>query len=387
MKILYHHRTASRDGQAVHIDEMIDALRQFGHEVIVVAPSSDAAPNFGGSIGWVDHIRARLPKTLYELLELGYSLLAYRQLARAIRTHSPDLIYERYNLFLLAGIWAQRRFHLPLILEVNAPLAEERMNHGGLAQPALARWTQRWVWRNADHVLPVTRVLAGDVERAGVSSNRITVIHNGINLAHFANTFSASFAKSKLGLDDRFILGFTGFVREWHGLERIVNWIAANHRIHSTLHLLIVGDGPARAALEQQAQMLGISDRVTFTGIVARTEIPILVNAFDIALQPAVVDYASPLKLFEYLALGCAIVAPCQPNLQEILRDGENALLFDATQPAALETALNRLVTDAALRTRLAREARKTIEVGGFTWLENARRVTALAEQLRSDVQ
>jgi glycosyltransferase involved in cell wall biosynthesis len=387
MKILYHHRTASRDGQAVHIDEMIDALQELGHEIVIVAPNSNVAPSFGGSIGWVDWIRARLPKTLYELLELGYSLLAYRQLAQAIRASKPDVIYERYNLFLLAGIWAQRRFHLPLLLEVNAPLAEERMTHGGLAQPALAQWAQRWVWRNADHVLPVTQVLAGFIERAGVAADRITVIHNGINLAHFANTLSASAAKSKLGLDDRFIFGFTGFIRDWHGLDRIVSWIAANRQTHPALHLLIVGDGPARPALERQAQTLGISDRVSFTGVVARAEIPALVKAFDIALQPAVVDYASPLKLFEYLALGCAIVAPRQPNLEEILHDGENALLFDATQPAALETALNRLVTDATLRTRLALGAQQTIRTGGFTWLENARRVTALAAQLRSDIR
>lgn len=387
MKILYHHRTASRDGQAVHIDEMIAALRHLGHEIVVIAPNSTAAPSFGGSIGWVDWIRARLPKTLYELLELGYSLLAYRQLAQAIRTSRPDVIYERYNLFLLAGIWAQRQFHLPLLLEVNAPLAEERMNHGGLAQPALARWAQRWVWCNADCVLPVTRVLAGYVERAGVAPERITVIHNGINLTQFANSPSASVAKAKLGFDDRFILGFTGFVRDWHGLERIVTWIAAHQRIHPTLHLLIVGDGPARSALEQQAHTLGISDRVSFTGVVARAEIPALVRAFDVALQPAVVDYASPLKLFEYLALGCAIVAPRQPNLEEVLRDGENALLFDATQPAALEMALERLVTDAALRTRLAQGAQQTISAGGFTWLENARRVTALAASLQDSAR
>ncbi len=382
MKILYHHRTASRDGQAVHIDEMIAALRQLGHEVVIVAPNSSAAPSFGGSIGWVDWIRARLPKTLYEWLELGYSLLAYRQLAQAIRASRPDVIYERYNLFLLAGIWAQRRFHLPLILEVNAPLAEERMTHGGLAQPALARWAQRWVWRHADCVLPVTRVLAGYVERAGVAPERITVIHNGINLTQFADPPQQLAATGQR--TDRFILGFTGFVRDWHGLERIVTWIAAHQHVQPPLHLLIVGDGPARPGLEAQAQALGISERVSFTGVVARAAIPALVRTFDIALQPAVVDYASPLKLFEYLALGCAIVAPRQPNLEEILCDGDNALLFDAAQPAALEMALERLVTDDALRTRLALGAQHTISAGGFTWLENARRVTALATALNA---
>lgn len=100
--------------------------------------------------------------------------------------------------------------------------------------------------------------------------------------------------------------------------------------------------------------------------------------AFDIALQPAVVDYASPLKLFEYLALGKAIVAPRQPNLQEVLADGQNALLFDPTDPQALALALDRLAGDPALRATLATAALATIREKRLTWRENARRVSEL---------
>ena len=378
MKILYHHRTASRDGQSVHIDEMIDALRQLGHQVVVVAPGNHVDQTFGGSVGWVDRVRSLLPKTLYEFMELAYSLVAYRKLAQVIKSTKPDVIYERYNLFLLAGMWAKRRFGLPLLLEVNAPLAEERATYGGLAQPALAHWAQRLVWRGADRVLPVTQVLAAYVERAGVPANRIEVIHNGINIEHFATHFDRHEAKHKLGLDHCLVLGFTGFVRDWHGLNRVLNWMADHLESHPSLHLLIVGDGPERPVLEAQARVLGIIDRISFTGVVARVEIPGMVSAFDIALQPAVVDYASPLKLFEYLALGRAIVAPRQPNLEEVLQDGENAILFDAAQPGALEAALSRLATDSALRDHLEQGARQTIDTGGFTWTNNAKRVVDL---------
>jgi glycosyltransferase involved in cell wall biosynthesis len=145
-------------------------------------------------------------------------------------------------------------------------------------------------------------------------------------------------------------------------------------------HLLVVGDGPVRAALEAQAQRLGLAGRVTFTGVVHRGQVPAHVAAFDVALQPAVTPYASPLKLMEYLVLGKAVVAPATPNLQEVLTDNVNALMFEPAHPGALEGALTRLCTDTALRQRLAQGAADTIDRLELTWIGNARRVTALVK-------
>ena len=178
-------------------------------------------------------------------------------------------------------------------------------------------------------------------------------------------------------MQGKLALGFTGFVRDWHGLDKVIDLIA-NDPPESSRHLLVVGDGPARAALEQQARELNISHRVTFTGIVGRDDVARYVAAFDIALQPAVVAYASPLKLFEYLALGKAIVGPAQPNLMEILKDGHNAALFHPSRPDELPEAISRLCDDALLRAELGAKARATITDKRLTWHANAQRVAEL---------
>ena len=95
------------------------------------------------------------------------------------------MLYERYNLFLLAGVLLRRRTGIPLLLEVNAPLADERRQFGGLGLPAMADWAEGLAWRSADVVLPVTAVLAGHVRARGVPDSRIEVVPNGINLALF----------------------------------------------------------------------------------------------------------------------------------------------------------------------------------------------------------
>ena len=392
MRILYHHRTASKDGQAVHIEEMIEALRSEGHVVQVVAPgapdTTDSAPGqksdgqMGGDMGWVHRLKAHLPKAVYELMEFAYSYVAYRKLVVAARAFKPDVIYERYNLFLLSGLMVKKRLGIPLLLEVNAPLVQERLQHsGGLALRQLATWAEGVAWRGADRVLPVTHVLADYVQSRGVPEAHIQVIPNGINRAHFAQSPGQDEAKAQLGLQDRLVLGFTGFVRDWHGVDRIVDWMATPQAPAHT-HLLVVGDGPVRQALEEQARRLGLANRVGFTGVIHRDQVPAHVAAFDVALQPAVTPYASPLKLMEYLVLGKAIIAPSTPNLRETLTHESNALLFDESAPGSLEQALTRLCADADLRARLALGAAQTIDRLDLTWIGNARRVVALVEEL-----
>jgi len=382
MKILYHHRIASKDGQYVHVEELTKALRNRGHELIIVAPSVMEKDNFGSEGGMVAHLKKYLPKFLYELLEFAYAFHVYFKLARAVKQHRPDCLYERYNLFMPSGVWLKKRFKLPMLSEVNAPIFSERDKYNGVSLKALAKWSENYVWKNADGVLPVTDVLAGYIKDVGVPAQRIQVIANGIDLEKFNEIPDTAEAKAKLNLADKFVLGFTGFVREWHGLENVLDYIAA-HR-NKNMHLLLVGDGPAKLSLQQRAKALGIDNQLTITGIVARERILDYVAAFDVALQPDVVAYASPLKLFEYMILARVIVAPNSANIREVLSDGENALLFDNTKKNGLIEAIDTVCQDQALRKKISHNARQTIFDRNFTWDSNAEKVERLFTGLLS---
>ena len=380
MKILYHHRIASKDGQYVHVEEMLKALRGLGHKVIVVGPKVAEEEEFGSEGGWVAKLRDRLPKSIYEFLEFGYSAVAYLQLRKAVLAHRPDCIYERYNLFLPAGVWISKRFNLPMLSEVNAPLFEERSRFGGIANKRLAGWSESYVWNNADKVLPVTEVLAGHVRNTGVADDKIQVIHNGIDPDKFAALDDKHSAKQHLGLEGTEVLGFTGFVRDWHGLDLVLELICQPGFENTSL--LLVGDGPARPQLEQQAKKLGVAERFKVTGIVSRDELSKYLSAFDIALQPAAVAYASPLKLFEYMMIDAAIIAPRQDNILEVLSDGKNALLFDPESRTDFRDKLAVLFGDRKLRARLCASARNTVFEDGYTGQSNGKRVEALFRDL-----
>ncbi len=374
MRVLFHHRTISKDGQRVHIEEIVRAFRELGHDVIVVEPpqasAGEGGDDGGGLISWM---RRRLPAATYELLELAYSVPAFYRLWRAYRHHRPDLVYERYNLFLLTGLWLKRLTGVPLVLEINSPLTDERLAYGNLRLAGLARRTDRWTWRAADLVLPVTDVLADYVRGAGVAEGRVLVTPNGIDPQRFPPDLDGAEVRDRLGLDGRIVMGFTGFVRAWHGLDQVVGLLPE----HPKLHLLIVGDGPARPDLEAQAESLGVRERLTCIGVVPHDAVAAHLAAFDIALQSASTPWASPLKLFEYMAAGCAIIAPDQPNLREVLVDEETALLFETGSTDPLRAAIHRLVVDAALRNRLGSNAQRAIVERGFTWRTSAQRILA----------
>jgi glycosyltransferase involved in cell wall biosynthesis len=381
MRILFHHRIASRDGQAVHIEEMIAALRLQGHETILVGPPGFETTEFGDSNPFVDRIKRLIPGALYELLEVAYSVKAFLRLRSAVRLHRPDVIYERFSLFLFAGAWLRRLSGLPLLLEVNSPLYEERAKNDGLRLHRLGRWAQRMLWNRADHVLPVTGVLARTVAEYGVPASRISVIPNGINPERFGAVPGIDAAKVALGVPPRLVLGFTGFIRGWNAVHRLIDFVALQ-RDRFDLHILVVGDGPARESLQEHARSRGVADRLTISGIVGRDDVARHVAAFDIAVLPGLTPYSSPLKLFEYLQLARAIVAPDTENIREILTDGQDAVLFDTEADGDLEAALLRLCGDPALRERLGNAARSTIIAKSLTWGHNAERVVAIAETL-----
>ena len=175
------------------------------------------------------------------------------------------------------------------------------------------------------------------------------------------------------------MLGFTGFIRGWNAVHRLIDFVAL-HQAQFDLHILVIGDGPARESLEEHARAKGVADRLTIAGIVARDDVAHHVAAFDIAVLPGVTPYSSPLKLFEYVQLGRAIVAPDTENIREILTDGQDALLFDITRDGSMEAALVRLCSDVGLRVRLGDLAKQTITRKSLTWSRNAERVVAIAQ-------
>jgi len=376
MKILYHHRIASKDGQFVHVEELTNAFIEQGHELKFVAPSLNENSDFGHDGGFVTKLKKLLPRALYELLELTYSFWIFIKLVKAIKQFKPEFIYERYNLYQPAGIWASKLFNIPLILEVNAPLVYERKTYSGLSLVKFAKWIENYTWKNATHTLPVTDVLAEHLRKVGVKEENITVIHNGVN----QDFIDAMLIKPIDNNKQEIVIGFTGFIHPWHGMDKAIEAIAKHKNL--PLKLICVGDGNILPQLKEQAKDLGVSDKIEFAGLVTRDKVMDYVEQFDITLQPDVTAYASPLKMFEYMAVGSIIIAPDCPNIREILND-DTALFFEKGNQASfieqLVYAIENIEQLEAKRTAV----KQSIDEKQFVWQKNSKRIVDLAFNLK----
>jgi glycosyltransferase involved in cell wall biosynthesis len=392
-RILYHHRTQALDGQRVHINAIQHSLRQLGHEVVEVSPLPGGETAGGASLPTMRRrlltaLAERTPKGAYELLESGYNLVGYRAMAAAIRRARPDFIYERYSLNTIAGAWVSRRYKLPLLLEVNSPLAREKRANGELLFFRAALRIERRALRSATRVLAVTDVLADMLrESASLAPDRIVVVQNGVDQAALdAGRAARETVRQRLGCGPHdVIFGAVGFFRDWHGIDLLLDGFAALRASGVPARLLLVGDGPATAALQQQASRLGLSQHVTFTGMLPHDVIAQYLAAIDAAVIPRAVPYASPLKLFEYMAAGKAVVAPRQANILEVVTEDLDALCFTPEKSEELLALLLRVARDPALRGSLGAAARNTITAGEFTWIGNARRIIETFEAIGSD--
>ena len=139
-----------------------------------------------------------------------------------------------------------------------------------------------------------------------------------------------------------------------------------------------------RAWIDGFADGTGLADRIHVTGWVSHDDLPALLKRIDVATAPyPKIDdfYFSPLKLFEYLAAGRAIVASRIGQIDGIIRDGGNGLLVEPGSVEELTGALHRLLADAGMRHELGAAARKSAQA--YDWSEIAQRITGIASQAR----
>ena len=382
MKILYHHRIASKDGQYVHISEIVRALENEGHIVTVVVPETTESSEFGHDGGFVTKLKEKLPLFVYELMEFGYNAIVAIKLFRAIKSFNPDIIYERYNLHQPVGVFISKKMKVPLILEVNAPLKEEREAFGkGLAMPRFAKAVENYTWKNADAVLPVSCVLADNLIKSGVEEGKVTVIHNGIRESVIEKNKNKS-----TNPPETLVVGFVGFMHLTCGVDMAIEAISEikNKIPEMSISLVCVGDGLVISDLKNKAKKYGVESQVIFPGLVSRDRVMDYVSTFDISILPDVTAYASPLKIFEYMAEKTAIVAPDCDNIKEIFNLPEEGSVsyFQKGNKEQFKASLKSLLLSPDLLSKQKNASFETLVKNKYTWESNARRIAKIGEQL-----
>lgn len=372
MRILYHHRTLADGAEGIHIAEMVAAFRHLGHEVHV----RGLAGGEGGATrqGLVRRLRSVAPDAVFELASVGGNVVDYIAVRRAIGAIRPDFLYKRHARYDVGALYAALHAGIPAVLEVNC-LFTGRQYHQfePLALDALAARLERRALTLSSVVLAVSTPLSREIDAAAPVQS--VVLPNGVDPQRFDPARAKpDDVRFRHHLGTALTIGWAGVVREWHGLELLLEALVSV----PDAHLLLVGDGPARPAFERRASALGLASRVVVTGRIPHAQMSDHLAAMDIAVVANDgTGVASPMKLLEYMAMGLAVVAPSLDNIRDLVTDDTNGLLFTPGDSGSLAAVLRRLSGDESLRQRLGRSARLTVEQER-NWRLNAERVIML---------
>ena len=329
MKILYYHRTLGDGAEGIHIAEMINSFAVLGHRMRVVSLIGNSTNTPSPDQRRWSYIKSLMPGFLYEFGEIAYNLSGYAHISQAIKDFRPDFIYCRYASYDYSAIAAGRRYGIPLVLEVNSPYSYQRQTFDErLYFKNLLRFFERKTCQGATYVLCVSSPLKKYLISIGVPSERIVVMPNGVDPAAFNPDIDGGGVRRQYNIENNIVIGFTGILRPWHGIDLLMKAFAKVAAGREDLHLLIVGDGPIRGELETLASNLGIAGNMTITGRLAHDNVRFFVAAMDIAVSPRATFYSSPMKILEYMGMGKAVVAPDMENIRDLLSHGSDGILF-----------------------------------------------------------
>ncbi|WP_239489627.1 glycosyltransferase family 4 protein [Luteitalea sp. TBR-22] len=369
-------------GCSVHVQEFIRACLHDGIHVTLFATrlGADAPADLGvipvhrlvesrsgASRAAVDPVLARERS----------AIARNRGLAAHLAACGPfDAVYERHALWSCGAMEFARAVGIPGLLEVNAPLLREQLQHRSLRLHDVAARMMRRAFHAADVVLPVSDVLGDWLVGEGVARERVHVQPNAVDPTRFAGRPAPALPEAP-GL---VTIGFLGTLKPWHGLDVLVDAFAVARRRGALCRLLIVGDGPGRPALEARLAGLGLAHLVTWAGAVSPADVPAWLASMDIGVVPyASRDecYFSPLKAFEYMAAGRAVVGSSVGQLPLLLRDGAG-IVVPPGDAEALAVALETLCSAPVARARMGELARARV-LAEHTWAGTVARVRELA--------
>ena len=363
-------RIPSLTANSIQAMKMVDALTGAGHSVTLIAPRE------GRAAGW-DELAAHYGLQHRFDVQWRPSLRPLRRVDFVWRAQAEA---ERLGAGLIytwlpqSAAHASRRGY-PVVLEMHADVA------GRFG----ARWLRTfWSARGRKRMLVTTRALRSALERSTglrFPDADVQVAPNGVDLERYQDLPSPAAARRELGLPDCPTAGFSGHFYRGRGMDLLYELAQGLPQVH-----FLWAGGTAEAVQEWRATLAatGVSN-ITLTGFVENSRLPRYQAAADVLLMPYghsissssgqdIAEGINPMKMFEYMAAGRAILSADLPSIREVL-DESCAAFCPPGDRQAWKAALAGLLADDERRAKLGRAARQAVEK--HTWLARAERAVA----------
>lgn len=332
---------------------------------------------------------ARLP--VFDQITVINSLAErLEQVARAI---GPDILHAHSPaLNGMAALRVGKKLNIPVAYEVRAFWEDAAVDHGtsreGGARYRATRALETHVLKQVDAVTCICEGLRNDIVARGIGAAKVTVIPNAVDLERFTlGGVPDPQLASRLGPAGTRVLGFIGSFYAYEGLSLLFQALPKMLAGMPDVRLLLVGGGPQEADLKQLAAELNIADKVIFTGRVPHDQVQRYYDLVDIFVYPRLsmrlTELVTPLKPLEAMAQGRLVLASDVGGHRELIRQGENGMLFRAGDADALAESALDLLAHEERWPALRAQARHYVETER-NWPVSVARYQAVYERLIS---
>ena len=375
----------------IHMQENIRALRKKAEVDVLTADKTNALYLAFQSSRFYERLSHRNMHIVRKMLHFLFFLMVYVEVRKNINSGKNELFLVRHSFssnYLIARYLRSKGYKI--LLEVHALAQFEEKHHGQTYLPEccsyfyflLVNYLEKKMLGWADRITTVSESLKRSLVKLGVEEKKIHAVHNAVDPDKFLYIADAEELIEKYSLDKNVVVGFVGSFARYHGVEILLDVAERLEKKFENIVFLLVGrnvHGPDNPM--ENVSTGRFSSAFVFAGEVPHTMIPQHIAAMDIAIVPDFNDYGSPMKLFEYMAMKKAVVAPDVAPIREVVEDGQTALLFEKGKPDEAARCIERLIEDENLRHAMGRKAHR--EVMTFhTWDQNAERIIDIAESM-----
>lgn len=354
-------------GLGRHVHALSVALAAAGHEVTVVTRHADGAPLEEYADG-VRIVRAAEDPVTFPLATS--SLLAWtmafnhtltRAALRATEAGAYDVIHAHDWLVAHTAMTLREHLDIPLVTTIHAT---EAGRHQGWLPEEMNRTihgVEHWLAGESGRVIACSGYMRDQVVTLfDVPADQIDVVPNGVDdRAWRARPRAVASARARFAADGP-LVGYAGRLVYEKGVQHLVHAVPYLRERHPGLRVVIAGDGPYRAELEEEARRLALGQTVRFTDFMDATQLPAVLGATDATVVPSLYEPFGMVAL-EAAAAGAPLAVARTGGLAEIVEPGVTGVTFPHSDPDALAGAVDQLLGDEVFARRVARRARTMV--------------------------
>ena len=286
----------------------------------------------------------------------------------------------------LAGYFVGKMRRIPWVLEIRDLWPESIVAVGAIKSQAVIKmleWIERFAYRNAGHIVPVTDSFKAYMLDKGIETSKITVVKNGVDLAQYRPVEGASALAEELGLKGKFVVSYFGTHGMAHHLETILDAARRLNNIPSIVFLM-VGDGAERQTLIRMRAKMGLKN-VMMLDQQPKSRMPEFWALSDVSLvllkKSDLFKTVIPSKIFESLAMAKPIVLGVEGESADLLRAAQAGLCIEPEDVDQLVACVRELSRDTQLCQRLGRNGRRFV-MEQFDRIILARKLASVMEMV-----